>query len=275
MFAIFNLLTIFGQMVQQTMPYFVIQRDLYEVRERPSKVYSWKIFMLSQIIVEIPWNTLMSVIMFVCFYYPIGLQRNAEEYGQVTERGVLFFLFLWAFMMFTSTFTDFIIAGFQSAEAGGNVANLLFMLCLIFCGVLASPSTFPRFWIFMYRVSPFTYMVQGLMTTAIANTNVVCAANELRKFAPPLGETCQEYMQNYIDIAGGYLQTPGAKDMCEFCTIGSTNTFLAGVNAFYSERWRNFGIFMVYSVVNIGGALFVYWLTRVPKKNVLGKQKKA
>ncbi|EAU31010.1 ABC transporter CDR4 [Aspergillus terreus NIH2624] len=274
MFAIFNLLTVFGQLVQQTMPYFVIQRSLYEVRERPSKVYSWKVFMLSQIIVEIPWNTLMSVIMFLCFYYPIGLYQNAEPAHQVTERGALFFLFLWAFMMFTCTFTDFIIAGVESAEQGGNVANLLFMLCLIFCGVLATPSSFPHFWIFMYRVSPFTYMVQGMMTAAVANTDVVCAANELLHFPPPAGQTCGQFLQHYIDVAGGYLQDSNATDVCTYCTIGKTNVYLAGVDAFYDQRWRNFGIFIVYVVVNIFGALFMYWLARVPKKALLRWRKK-
>jgi ATP-binding cassette, subfamily G (WHITE), member 2, PDR len=57
MFAIFMLLTIFGNMAQQIMPHFVTQRSLYEVRERPSKAYSWKVFMLSNIIVELPWNS--------------------------------------------------------------------------------------------------------------------------------------------------------------------------------------------------------------------------
>lgn len=40
MFAVFQLLTVFGQIVQQSMPQFIIQRDLYEVRERPAKAYS-------------------------------------------------------------------------------------------------------------------------------------------------------------------------------------------------------------------------------------------
>jgi len=271
-FAVFNLLTIFGQLVQQTMPYFVVQRDLYEVRERPSKVYSWKVFMLSQIIVEIPWNTLMSLLIFLCFYYPIGLYKNAEPAGQVSERSALMFLLLWAFMMFTCTFTDMVIAGFESAEAGGNAANLLFMLCLIFCGILANPDTFPRFWIFMYRVSPFTYMATAMLSVAVANTNVVCAANELLHFAPLAGQTCGAYMSAYIKIAGGYLEDANATDTCSFCTIGSTNTYLAGSHAFYSERWRNFGIFISYSVFNIAGALFVYWLVRVPKKT--GNKKK-
>ena len=272
-FSVFNLLTVFGQLVQQTMPYFVVQRSLYEVRERPSKVYSWKVFMLSQIIVEIPWNTLMSLLMFLCFYYPIGLYKNAEPTGQVHERGALMFLLLWAFLMFTCTFTDMIIAGFNSAEAGGNVANLLFMLCLIFCGILANPDTFPRFWIFMYRVSPFTYLATAMISVAVANTNVVCAANEFLYFAPLAGQTCAEYMKEYIKEMGGYLVDSNATDICSFCTIGDTNTYLAGSHAYYSQRWRNFGIFLSYSAFNIAGALFVYWLTRVPKKNIGGKKK--
>jgi ATP-binding cassette subfamily G (WHITE) protein 2 (PDR) len=241
MFAIFNLLTVFGQLVQQTMPHFVIQRSLYEVRERPSKVYGWPVFMLSQIIVELPWNTLMGALMFFCWYYPVGLYHNAEDAGQVTERGALMFLLLVAFLLFTSTFTDFIIAGFETAEAGGNIANLLFTLCLIFCGVLANPDTLPRFWVFMYRVSPFSYLVNAMLSTAVANTKVVCADNEILHFDPPLGQTCEAYMEPYINLAGGYLQNANATSACEYCTIGDTNVFLASVNASYDDRWRNFG----------------------------------
>ncbi|KAI2465836.1 ABC-2 type transporter-domain-containing protein [Annulohypoxylon bovei var. microspora] len=271
MFAIFNLLTIFGQLVQQTMPHFVIQRSLYEVRERPSKVYGWKVFMLSQIIVELPWNTLMAALMFFCWYYPVGLYNNATELGQTAERGALMFLLFWAFLLFTSTFTDMIIAGFETAEAGGNVANLLFMLCLIFCGVLANPSTFPRFWIFMYRVSPFSYLVSAMLSAGLANTYVQCADNEYVHFDPPTNMTCFQYLDFYKNATGGYIEA-GTEDRtsdCSYCTIYETNTYLAQAESYYSERWRNFGIFWAYIVFNIFGALFMYWLTRVPK----GKKK--
>ncbi|KAH0409307.1 putative ABC multidrug transporter, partial [Aureobasidium melanogenum] len=140
MFSIFMLFTIFGQLVQQIMPHFVTQRALYEVRERPSKTYSWKAFMLSNIIVELPWNSLGAVIIFFCFYYPIGLYRNAEPTHEVTQRGGLFFLFVWQFLLFTSTFTDMVISGMDLAETGGNIANLMFSLTLIFCGVLVGPN---------------------------------------------------------------------------------------------------------------------------------------
>jgi ABC-type multidrug transport system permease subunit/ABC-type multidrug transport system ATPase subunit len=263
MFAIFNILTIFGQLVQQTMPHFVVQRSLYEVRERPSKVYGWKVFMLSQIIVELPWNTLMAALMYFCWYYPVGLQANAAAAGQTTERGALMFLLLVAFLLFTSTFTDFIIAGFETAEAGGNIANLLFSLCLIFCGVLATPDTLPRFWIFMYRVSPFTYLVSAMLSTAVANTDVYCAANEFLHFAPPNGLTCAEYMEPYIKTFSGYLQDPENTSMCSYCTISKTNVFLASVQSNYDDRWRNFGYVSRDSVSHT-------WITNTVSQHPLG-----
>ncbi|KAF4462799.1 ABC1 transport [Fusarium albosuccineum] len=274
MFAIFNLLTVFGQLVQQSMPQFVIQRSLYEVRERPSKVYSWKVFMLAQLIVELPWNALMAVIMYFCWYYPVGLYANASDAGQLTERGALMFLFLFMFLIFTGTFSTFIIAGFETAEAGGNIANLMFMLCLIFCGVLASKDSMPRFWIFMYYASPFTYIVGGMLATGVANTNVVCADNEWMNFSPPNGSSCIEFMGDYIDQVGGYFRDDDATDKCSFCTISDTNAYLAAVNIDYADRWRNFGLLWAYVFFNMGAALFVYWLARMPKKT-FKKEKKA
>ncbi|KAF5012146.1 hypothetical protein FDECE_1795 [Fusarium decemcellulare] len=269
MFAIFNILTIFGQLVQQQMPHFVLQRSLYEVRERPSKTYSWKVFMLSQIVAEIPWNTLMSVLMFVCVYYPVGFDKNASAAGQTVERGGLMWLLFWQFLIFTCTFAHACIAITDTAEAGGNLANVLFMLCLFFCGVLASPDNMPGFWIFMYRVSPFTYLVSSIMATGLANTHVTCADNEYVVFDPPANQTCNDFLSDYVSKAGGYVLNPSATSECNFCTIEDTNVFLDSISSSYEHRWRDWGIGIVYIVVNIVGALALYWLVRMPK----GKKK--
>lgn len=267
MFGIFMLMTIFGQLVQQIMPLFVTQRALYEVRERPSKAYSWQAFMMSNILVEIPWSILCSVILFFVWYYPIGLYANAEPTGTVHERGALMFLLILVFLIFTSTFAHMVIAALDSAEAGGGIANLLFSLSLIFCGVLASPTAMPGFWIWMYRVSPFTYLVEGMLTTAVADTNVICAANEYLMFAPASGQTCETYMQPFIDAAGGYLEqsTLQSTTECSFCMLGDTNVFLSQVASNPDNMWRDFGLMWVYIAVNIAGAVFFYWLGRVPK----------
>ena len=263
-FAIFMLLTIFGQLVQQIMPHFVTQRALYEVRERPSKAYSWKAFMLSNIFVELPYQTLMAVVMYFCWYYPIGMYHNATD--NLHERGALMFLLIFMFLIFTSTFAHMVIAAIEDAETGGNIANLMFSLCLVFCGVLASPTALPGFWIFMYRVSPFTYLVSAVLSTGLANANVTCASNEYLTFDPQPGKTCAQYMQPYITGAGGYLQNPEATTDCSFCTTSSTNTFLASIGIDYNTAWRNFGIMWAYVVFNVVAALFLYWLARVPNK---------
>ncbi|KAF2174053.1 hypothetical protein M409DRAFT_48938 [Zasmidium cellare ATCC 36951] len=248
-FSVFLLFTILGQLVQQMMPLFVTQRALYEARERPSKVYTWKAFIFSNLVVELAWNALMAVIMFVCFYYPIGLQNNAVP-----------------------TDTHMVIVGVSDAETGGSLANLLVILSLIFCGVLARPSSLPGFWIFMYRVSPFTYLIGGMLGTGVANAATRCADNELLRFDPPVNQTCGEYMAPYIVGtndqvgAGGYVMDPTSRSDCAYCTYGDTNVFLQSLSISYGDSWRDFGIVWAYIVFNAAAAVFLYWAARVPKK---------
>jgi ABC-type multidrug transport system permease subunit len=118
----------------QAMPNFITQRELYEARERPAKTYTWKAFLLGNLIVEIPWNTLAALIIFICMYYPIGLQNNAAQTDTVTQRGGLMFLLMWTFMMFGTTFTSMVISGVDNAEIGGIIAVILFSMSLIFSG---------------------------------------------------------------------------------------------------------------------------------------------
>jgi ABC-type multidrug transport system permease subunit len=264
MFGIFMLLTLFGQLIQQIMPHFVAQRALYEVRERPSKSYSWKAFIISNIVVELLWNSLMSVLMFLCWYYPIGLYRNAEPTDAVNLRGTQMWLMVWTFLLFSSTFAHFMIAAFDAAENAGNLGNLLFLLCLLFCGVLATPDQLPGFWIFMYRVSPFTYLVSGMLSVGISNTNVTCADNEYLRF-DPVNETCGQYMDSYMSNMGGYLGDEMATSNCSFCPIKETNVFLSSVSSSYSDIWRNFGLMWVFIGFNIFAACLLYWWVRVPR----------
>ncbi|OAL34840.1 hypothetical protein AYO20_05800 [Fonsecaea nubica] len=274
MFGIFMLMTIFGQLVQQIMPLFVTQRSLYEVRERPSKTYSWQAFMMSNIIVELPWSTLCAILIYFTWYYPIGLYRNAEPTDAVHERGALMFLLILAFLLFTSTFAHMVIAAIDTAETGGNIANMTFSLTLVFCGVLVGPKALPGFWIFMYRVSPFTYLIDGMLSTSVAHTTVTCAANEYLHFAAPAGQTCAEYMRAYMAVAGGYLQDPSGSN-CSYCQIATTDDFLATVSSNPDHMWRNFGLMWPYIVFNVFGAVFFYWLARVPKRMNKGKKEVA
>lgn len=75
---------------------------------------------------------------FVSWYYPIGLSGNAAEANQGIERQGLMFLFVLAFVNFAGTFVGMVMAAVDSVEAAGNVTNLLHSLSLIFCGYVYS-----------------------------------------------------------------------------------------------------------------------------------------
>ena len=127
-------MTAFNNLVQLIMPQFLINRALYEIRERPSRTYSWKVFILSNVLAEIPWQTLMAVLFFTSWYYPLGMNRNASVLGELHQRGGLMFLLMWSYMLFCSTFSQMIGTIMPDASTGVNVASLLYSLSLIICG---------------------------------------------------------------------------------------------------------------------------------------------
>ena len=54
----------FGSIVYQIYPAFMAQRALYEAREQPSKAYSWVAFVITQILVELPWMVAIATLAF-------------------------------------------------------------------------------------------------------------------------------------------------------------------------------------------------------------------
>ncbi|RAL06950.1 putative ABC multidrug transporter [Aspergillus homomorphus CBS 101889] len=267
MFGVFVFLFVVVQLVMQIIPSFVTQRKLYESRERQSKTYAWQAFILSNIAVEFFWNTIMAIFCFVVWYYPVGLYRNAEYSDSLHSRSTLTFLIIWAVFLFSSSFAHMLISGMDSDQLASAVSNILFIMMYAFCGILAGPQALPGFWIFMYRVNPFTYLVSSLLSTTLGAAPMHCADNEVLSFFPPSGRSCGEYMQEYHSVNGGYVLNPDAQGNveCRFCTLEYTNQYLAGLNINFSNRWRDFGLLWVYIVVNTLGAIAFYWIFRVPR----------
>lgn len=119
----------------------------------------------------------------------------------------------------------------------------------------------------MYRVSPGTYLVSGIVSTALARNDVVCTTNELLRLSPPANSTCGAYLGPFAEAAQGSLLNPDATDECLYCPISSTDQFLARFDIDYADRWWNFGVLWVYIVVNVAMAMGLYWAFRVPKKS--------
>ncbi len=268
-FAVFLLMTIFTNLDQQIIPQFAAYRSVYEIREGPSRMYSWTVFLLANYIVEMVWETFMAVILFVCWYYPIGMQRNGRPTHDVHERAGIVFLFVWSFMQFTLSLSYLVAAGIKSSATAVNIAQLLYSLSLIFCGVLAKPSVLPHFWKFMYRATPLTYYTSGLISATLGEVPVYCsAAEQIPILLPTTNSTtavmqaCENYLQEFISEHGGTLLPSSSDGMCLYCPVTSTKAVLETLEI-HGGRWWRLGVTLGYVLFNVVGTFLLYWITSV------------
>ncbi|EFQ32643.1 ABC-2 type transporter [Colletotrichum graminicola] len=265
LYAFFMCLTTVNEFSKQIMPMLIPQRALYEVRERPSRVYRWTTYLLSNIFVEMVWNTIAAVVFFFCWYYPAGFFRNTTA-DDVNMRGFTVFLFIWAFFLWMSTFSQMAIAAIETADLASIPASLFAILCMSFCGVSVLRSDLPAIWSdFMYWVSPMTYLASGTLSACLHGSKVTCTVKELVSVPLPANTTCGEFLGPFVQSAGGYLVNSAATDFCAYCRMSTTDDYLAHFEIKYDDRWRNFGLLWLYIGFNIIAACGLYWLVRVPK----------
>ena len=153
------------------------------------------------------------------------------------------------------------IAAFAPNELLASILVPLFFLFVVsFCGVVVPFAALPTFWrSWMYYLTPFTYLLEGFLSAAVHDRPVNCADNEFARFQPPPNESCDSYTQQFVAQAGGYVQT-GAEGICEFCQYRNGDEFARGFNIYYSNKWRDFGIFIAFCVFNFAFVFFASWL---------------
>lgn len=122
LFAVFQIVAIFSTVVQQIQPHFITQRSLYEVRERPSKAYSWKAFMIASIVVEIPFQIITGILIWACFYFPV------VGAGQSVERQALMMLFCVQLFIYASTYAHMTVAAVKDEQTAGALVGLIMLM---------------------------------------------------------------------------------------------------------------------------------------------------
>lgn len=90
----------------------------------------------------------------------------------------------------------------------------------------------------MYWMSPFHYLLEGLLGLVTHNIPITCTESELARFAAPAGQTCESYAGPYAAQAGGYVTTLSG-GLCGFCQYANGDEFAASFNVYYkvSRSW--------------------------------------
>lgn len=126
----------------------------------------------------------------------------------------------------------------------------------------------------MYRLSPLTYIIGGMLGAAISDAEVTCANVEFASFSTPNNESCGSYAKRMIEERGGYILDPESTTNCQYCPISSTNQFLGRFAVNPANSWRDLGIVFAFIVFNSMMAVLLYWLFRVPKQTLRRKSGK-
>lgn len=71
---------------------FINMRNIYEIRERPSRMYHWSALLTAQFAAEIPWNILGSSMYFLCWFWTVGYPSSRAGYTFLMM-GVIFPLY--------------------------------------------------------------------------------------------------------------------------------------------------------------------------------------
>ncbi|GAA5893100.1 hypothetical protein JCM6882_003886 [Rhodosporidiobolus microsporus] len=243
-FAIFYLVVLPAILIPQVMPMFLMNRETY-VREASSKTYSAPTFAVSQILAELPYSLLCSVVFFVLFYYMIGLNPSSDRAGYT-------FLFIFLLENYSVILGQAVAALSPNEFIAETSIPFLLIIFTIYCGVSVPPEDLIPFWrTWAYPLNPFRWLVEGTMVNEMHDLEVVCTTRELRVFDPPSGQTCYEWAGAYIEAATGYLTNPDAVSGCEYCQYRVADEFAESYGWSFENRWRNWGIFCAFTAFNI------------------------
>lgn len=111
------------------------------------------------------------------------------------------------------------------------------------------------------------FFLEGLITSVLHDTEVVCVERDYLVFPPPPGLTCGQYMTPFFQNGGtGYLADADATDLCKYCSYNSGSEWYVRYDWDYSNKWYNFGIIVGFWAFDIVVSCLLIYIFRKPRR---------
>ncbi|UPK90758.1 hypothetical protein LCI18_001693 [Fusarium solani-melongenae] len=246
LFTIFNFIFVAPGVMAQLQPLFIHRRDIFETREKKSKMYSWIAFVTGLIVSEVPYLVLCAVFYYVCWYYTVGFPDASSRAGST------FFVML----MYEFVYTGIgqFVAAYAPNEVFATLVNPLLLGTLVsFCGVLVPYQQIQAFWRYwIYWLNPFNYLMGSMLVFDIWGSDIKCSNKEFARFDPPNGTTCGEYLEDYLGQGLGMISNlvnPDATSECKVCSYTKGEDYLRTLNLKeYYYGWRDAAIVVIFAI---------------------------
>ncbi|UZJ56260.1 hypothetical protein CBS101457_005580 [Exobasidium rhododendri] len=261
LFAIFNFIFVAPGVIAQLQPLFIDRRNIYEAREKKSKMYHWAPFTTGLIVSELPYLVLCGILYFVCWYFTVGFDGRAKFAGST-----VFVMIMYEFVY--TGIGQFIAAYAPNAVFASLVNPLVIGTLVSFCGVLVPYAQIQEFWRYwIYYLNPFNYLMGSLLVFSTWFQEVTCDASEFALFDTPDGQTCASYLASYLNSSEGSaanLINPEATSGCRVCEYTQGSDYLKTINLNdYYYGWRDAAIVVIFAFSSYG---MVYLLMKLKTK---------
>ncbi|KAJ6441375.1 multidrug resistance protein CDR1 [Purpureocillium lavendulum] len=261
MLSVFFILFLCNAIVNVILARYFFASLHWLLREGPSHAYGWTAFVTSLILSETPGAVLVTVLYFVLWYFPSGLPLGGQA--------AYIFLFLLTYEIFQVLLGLFMMALSPDLGSAGNVLVFIVCTCNWFNGIIVPYHQIQVFWRYwLYYLSPFTYLLGGMVTAVTSSAAVSCADTDLTSFQPPPNQTCAEYASEWVASAAAQLLNPDAlaPSECQVCRWSTGDQFLAQFNLGQGQlggEWGCWAVFLLFTACNLFLVYFFTWATRV------------
>ncbi|KAL4863809.1 hypothetical protein BDV12DRAFT_189408 [Aspergillus spectabilis] len=259
-FSVYFILFLCNAIVNVILARYFFASLYWQFREGPSRAYGWIAFASSTILSEIPGAILVTVVYFLLWYFPSGLPQSEAGY---------IFLFLLTYEIFQVLLGLFMMAVSPDLGVAGNI--LVFVVCTFnwFNGIIVPYDQIQVFWRYwLYYLSPFTYLLGGMVTAVTSNTAITCSGPDITIFNPPPNTTCGTYASSWISSVSAQLLNPEAIESCQVCRWSTGEQWLDQFSlggGRFGGKWGAWGVFVGFTVVNLALVYFFTWATKVKR----------
>ncbi|KAJ5578814.1 uncharacterized protein N7459_007778 [Penicillium hispanicum] len=239
-------------------PRFTVFRDIFVYREKASRSYHWIVFIISSIVIELPFTLITALIYWLLWYFPAGLQADPTHAGYAL-------LCYWLFSVFTVSLAYLIAAWMPNINATLMANGFFFMFVNTFAGTLTARNLTPSGWSWYFNVSPLYYLAEGLTTNSLYGKKLHCTESELTVFNAPSNGTCFEYAGSFVQSTTGHLMNPNATGSCDYCGYTWGQEYYQVFGYHNNNKPHNIGIFIGFIAFNFTGVIVGTYLTKIHK----------
>ncbi|KMZ74755.1 ABC transporter G family member [Zostera marina] len=150
----------------EALPIFLQERRVL-MRESSRSMYRLSSYMIANTLIFMPFLLIISIIFSSSVYWLVGLRQSYTAFAYFT-------FVVWLILLMASSLVQFLSAISPDFILGNSLISTSLGVFFLFSGYFIPKSSIPRYWMFMYYVSPYRYPLDSLLVNEYWGMKDVC-----------------------------------------------------------------------------------------------------